>query len=321
MAPEAEAAYENPLIPNAKLRQIYAAMVRSRMLGKALAKRRRGEGVPGLEACLVSTTVDLGQDDFVSDAVMNGTVDFLRGAMFRSTLSGVQTLRETTLESVLRPDDKARRRGLKADCGAPSRLPAMPGNEARFWTAMGIALASKAEHAQERAKANAGAARHGGVVVVYARPGECSPALWRKVLAFTEEQLLPVLFVVLPATQRRGADAKATRPGAMSAVAQRNGIPGMAVDADDAVALYRVAQEAIARARVGGGAALMECVPFLLEGAKRLPQTTADAIEELERYMLVRSVATRRWMEREAESCARRIARIELHPSNEQHTS
>ena len=42
--PKAEVAYENPLIPNAKLRQIYGAMVRARLLGKALAKRRRGKG-------------------------------------------------------------------------------------------------------------------------------------------------------------------------------------------------------------------------------------------------------------------------------------
>ena len=307
---EAEAAYENPLIPNAKLRQIYVAMVRARLLGKALAKRRRGEGALGLEACLVSTSVDLGQDDFVSDAVMNGTVDFLRGAMFEPT-SGVtvQALRDTTLESVLRPDHKARRRGLKADCGAPSRLPAMPENEARFWAAMGIALALKAQHAHGRAETNADAARRDGVMVVYARHGEGSPALWRQVLVFAAEHLLPVLFVVLPATQRRGAKTKATRSGAMSAISHRHGIPGMAVDADDAVALYRVAQEAIARARIGGGAALMECVPFLLEDTKHLPQTTADAIEELERYMLGRGVATRRWMEREAESCARRIAK------------
>lgn len=307
---EAEAAYENPLIPNANLRQIYGAMARARLLGKALAKRRRGKGAVGLEACLVSTSVDLGQDDFVSDAVMGGTVDFLRGTMFEPTLGGtVQALRETTLESVLRPDDKARRRGLKADCGAPMRLPAVPGNEARLWSAMGIALALKARHTHGRVETSADAARRNGVVVVYARPGEGSPALWRKVLAFAAEHLLPALFVVLPATQRRGVNAKATTPGAMSAVSHRHGVPGMAVDANDAVALYRVAQEAIARARIGGGAALMECVPFLLEGTKQLPQTLADAIEELERYMLGRGVATRRWMEREAESCAKRIAK------------
>jgi TPP-dependent pyruvate/acetoin dehydrogenase alpha subunit len=306
----AEVAYENPLIPNAKLRQIYAAMVRARLLGKALAKRRRGQGALGLEACLVSTSVDLGQDDFVSDAVMDGTVDFLRGAMFESTPEvTVQALRGTTLESVLRPGHKAGRRGLKADCGAPSRLAAMPRIEARFWTAMGIAFELKAQHAHGRAETNADAAKRDGVVVVYARPGEGSPALWRNILAFAAEHLLPVLFVVLRTVQRQGANAKATRPGAMSAVSHRHGVPGMAVDADDAVALYRVAQEAIARARIGGGAALMECVPFLVEGTKRLPQTTGDAIEGLERYMLARGVATKRWMEREAESCARRIVK------------
>jgi TPP-dependent pyruvate/acetoin dehydrogenase alpha subunit len=181
----------------------------------------------------------------------------------------------------------------------------MPGIEARFWTAMGIALALKAQDAHGRAETNADAARRDGVVVVYARPGEGSPALWRNVLAFAAEHLLPVLFVVLPAPRPRSANSKATSPGAMSAVSHRHGVPGMAVDADDAVALYRVAQEAIARARFGGGPALMECVPFLLEGTKRKPQTTGDAIEGLERYMLARGVATKRWMEREAKSCAR----------------
>lgn len=299
--PAAEAAFENPLIPNARLRQIYLAMVQARLLGNALAKRRLGENMLGLEACLASTSVDLGPGDFVSDALLGGTVDFLRGKSFRYVAGGtVKVPCDVTLESVLRPNGMVSKRGLKADCGAPSRLPAIPGHEARIWSALGIALSLKTQHAYERAKTKTNA--DGGVVVVYARPGEISPLIWRKALAFAAEQLLPVLFVVLPSVR-----AKANA-GAMCAVAHRSGIPGMAVDAGDAVALYRVAQEAIGRARIGGGAALMECVPFVLEGTKSRAQGPADAIAGLEAYMLGRGVGTRQWMAREAKACARRIA-------------
>ena len=84
-------AYENPLIPNARLRQIYLAMLRAQMLEKALPAARRtravaavsqgyATGIAGLEACLASTSVDLGPHDLVSDALAGGVLDFLRGA-------------------------------------------------------------------------------------------------------------------------------------------------------------------------------------------------------------------------------------------------
>jgi len=81
------------------------------------------------------------------------------------------------------------------------------------------------------------------------------------------------------------------------------------VDAEDAVAIYRVAQESIGHARIGGGAALMECVPFVLEGAVGKVRVTEDAIAGLERYMLQRGVATRAWMERETKNFAKRLAK------------
>jgi TPP-dependent pyruvate/acetoin dehydrogenase alpha subunit len=290
---ESETAYENPLIPNAKLRQIYAAMVRARMVSERLAaraKRGGGTGARGLEACLVSTSVDLGPHDLVSDTLDGGAMEFLRGA---------------TAERVLRPEERARKRGLRADCGAAARLPGAPGIQERMWAALGAAAALKAETAQEKVDAELEARRQAGVAVVYARGGEVSTALWRKVLAFAATEELPVLFVVLPALR----EARGAKAGGTSAIALQHGIPGMAVDADDAVAIYRVAQEAIGRARIGGGAALIECVPFVIEGAKGRRGARADAIVGLEQYMLGRGVVKKSWMEREATSFAKRMAR------------
>ncbi len=287
---DSKAAWENPLIPNARLRQIYVALMQARTLARAVPARRRNNATLGIEACLVSPAIDLGAGDLVSDALGGGVVEFLRGAM---------------LVEVLGSGKISRRRGVTAGCGEAARLPDVPGAAERIWAALGAAAALKAASARAKieAKARGTEAKQPGVVLVYAFPGETTLALWRKALTFAREKELPVLFVILPATQRKGSTAKV---GGLSALAIRCGVPGIAVDADDAVALYRVVQESIGHARIGGGPALMECVPFVLEatGSKRSP--TTDAIAGLERYMLQRGVATPAWMEREAKSFARR---------------
>ena len=284
-ATETEAAFENPLIPNAKLRQIYLAMVRMRLLDDM--QRRRRAGARGLEACMASTSVDLGPRDLVSDVVAGAGVEFLRGA---------------TAESVLRPESK-RKRGLKAECGYAARLPAVAGIQERVWAALGAAAALKAQHAQDKAESK-DATTQSGVAVVYTRIGEVSPGLGRSALAFAAAEQLPVLFVVLPQPR----NIKPTKPGAMGSIALRQGLPWIAVDVNDAVAIYRVAQEAIGRARIGGGAALIECVPFLLDGAKAGRDASGEAIAVLEQHILDRKVATISWMQREAKSFAKRVA-------------
>jgi hypothetical protein len=288
---DAGAAWENPLTPNAKLRQIYRAMVRARTLARALPAGRR-DGL-GLEACLVSASVDLGPGDLVSDAIGGGVVEFLRGA---------------GLGAVLRPG-KAKR-GPVADCGAATRLPGGMGIAERIWVALGAAAAVKAAGAQAKVEAKAAGTTAGEspkdtqvVVVVYVLAGEVSAAVWRKALTFAAKRELPVVFVVLPARGGKG------RAGGVIALAQRCRVPGIPVDADDAVAIYRVAQESIGRARIGGGAALMECVPFVLEGVAGKGTAPSDGIAGLERYLLQRGVATRMWMEREAKGFAKQVAR------------
>ena len=308
---DAGTAWENPLIPNARLRQIYLAMAQARTLEKTLPAAKRGRaigsgakpaGTIGLEACLVCTAADLGPGDLVSDALAGGVVEYLRG---------------TALNEILRPGKAARfgRRGAGVHgvtlvCAAAGRLPGLTGSAERMWAALGAAAALKAAaQARVEDKMEGGTARQAGVVVVYTLPGEVSAALWKKGLKFAEEQELPIVFVVLPAARARGSKARSARAGGVSALALGCGVPAIVVDADDAVAIYRVAQESIGRARMGGGAALMECVPFVLEGAAGKARVTDDAIAGLERYLVQRGVATRTWMEREAKAFAKRIAR------------
>jgi TPP-dependent pyruvate/acetoin dehydrogenase alpha subunit len=325
---KAGAAWENPLIPNARLRQIYRAMVQVRALARALpaAKRARAvqasdkstgrkfaatnsTGTFGQEAALVSAAFDLGAGDLVSDALAGGVVDYLRGR---------------SLGEVLRAEpSKASRKRVGKGAASPvaARLAAPPGVAERIWAALGAAAALKAVTAQARCEAqskakdkaedkadatDATAARPAGVVVVYALAGEVPAGLWKKALRFAAEQELPVVFVVLPAARARGGRAKT---GGVSALALGCGVPAIVVDADDAVAIYRVAQESIGHARIGGGAALMECVPFVPVGSTGKARVTQDAIAELERTMAQRGIANRAWMEREAKAFAKRVAR------------
>jgi TPP-dependent pyruvate/acetoin dehydrogenase alpha subunit len=286
-AVEASAVYENPLIPNARMRQIYLAMMRARMLEKALPAGRRGRvvtggpkghaaGTVGMEACLVSPSADLRPGDLVSDALAGGVVEFLRGA---------------TLATALLAGKVSRKDGVVADCGAAARLPDVSGIAERLWAAVGAAAALKAT-----------AAKEAGVVVAYVRPGEVPAAVWRKLLEFAAEQVLPILFVVMPAARGRAAAA------GVGALALRCGVPGIAVDGDDAVAIYRVAQESIGRARIGGGAAVIECVPFVVSGAKGKRGQPSDAIAAMEGYLLQRGVVKQAWMDRESRIFAQRLA-------------
>ena len=86
--------YENPLVPNAKLRQMYVAMAEARVLDEYVArlqkrakgnKRRRRldsrlDSIRGQEACRVSTAMDLGPGDLVSDSQVGVVMDLIAGA-------------------------------------------------------------------------------------------------------------------------------------------------------------------------------------------------------------------------------------------------
>jgi pyruvate dehydrogenase E1 component alpha subunit len=269
-------------MPNAKLRQMYSAMLRLRLLGDRLGqleKRTRSDGVRGLEACFVSTIIDLRPEDFVSDAFQSRALDFLRGS---------------AAEQVLHPDRRLRAAGTLANCGAGTRLTAPAAGQERLWAAVGAAATLKANSLRT-------GARDGAVLICYMRPNDAQPAAWTKALAHVSANKLPLLFVVLP-----GGKTQGSRTGQMAALALRCHIPGMPVDQHDAVALYRVTQEAIGHARIGGGGALIECVRYVVEGKKT---ATSDAISDLGQYMLQRRVADTRWMDREANSFRKRIDR------------
>lgn len=262
--------HENPLVPNTKLRELYLAMVEARVLDEHRAGRKadgkkqpRLHSMRGEEACRASTAIDLQSGDLVSDAQPGVTLDLPAGVR---------------VDSLLPPPSKRSAGGRRVQQAEVRQLPWIRNSGERLRLAMGAALSLKT-------------LKQGNLVVAYARQGELGSGEWRKILKIASRLELPIFFVLLPAAPAKKKPEKKSLRTRMRSC----GVPGIAVDADDAIALYRVAQETYGRIRGGGGPVFMECVAFSLEGPRRISQS--DSIVQLKQYLLERKVATLSWLD------------------------
>jgi TPP-dependent pyruvate/acetoin dehydrogenase alpha subunit len=277
--------HENPLVPNKKLRQMYVAMVEARVLDehilrlqKKVKARRRLESIRGQEACRVSTAIDLGPGDLVSDSQVGVVMDMLAGEKVDSLLKRVAALHSgKKIKNAMVTGISARLLPWIEDAGERLRM------------AMGAALSFKT-----LGQAN--------VVVAYVRHGEVARGVWRQVLGLASKLELPVIFVVLPPVKGKKRNGMAN----LSAKTARWGVPGIPVDAGDAVALYRVAQESMGRTRGGDGPVLIECMQCRVEG--KGAGASVDPVEEMAKFLLGRKVCTKAWLENAGEGLRRRIA-------------
>jgi 2-oxoisovalerate dehydrogenase E1 component len=96
---------------------------------------------------------------------------------------------------------------------------------------------------------------------------------------------LPVVFVCennLYATEV--AFSEATKNPSVASRGQAYGLPGVEVDGNDVLAVYRAAEEAVSRARSGGGPTLLECKTYRTrahaEGMRDAGYRTKEEVEE-----------------------------------------
>ena len=104
---------------------------------------------------------------------------------------------------------------------------------------------------------------------------------------------LPVLFV------EDGQDAANGRPAARNGHAPFEEI-AIPVDAQDVIAMYRVAHESISRAREGTGPTRIQCVSWPLagkaaSGRRANEAASADAVEHLEAWLEARGLPAQDW--------------------------
>jgi len=278
--------HENPLVPNKKLRQIYEAMVEARTLDEHIAKmqkgvkaRRRLDSTRGQEACRVSTAIDLQPGDLVSDSHAGVVMDLLSGTKVDSLLKRVAAFNLGKIDGAT----------LSRDGVSGRQLPWMEDPLDHLKMAMGAALSFKT-------------LKRENVVVAYVRSGELAKSQWRQVLELVSKLDLPMIVVILPVT----AEKTSTPTENLSSKARSFGLPGIPVDAGDAVALYRVAQESMGRTRTGGGPVLIECVAYETKGAK--VDSPGDPLLQMKEFLLGRKVCTEARLQNAGDSLRRRLS-------------
>lgn len=278
------APHENPLVPNKKLRQLYTAIVEARLLDEHIAAlykgakaRRRLDSTRGQEACRVSTAIELKPGDLVCDAQVNAIMALLFGTKLGAISGQVHELASGARERWIPFGDESTRR---------RQLPWIEDANDRLKMAMGAALAFKT-------------LKQSNIVVAYVVPSEISKEVWRQLLVAAAKLELPIIFVVLPGV-------KAKREIDRCALAREAGVPGIPVDANDAVALYRVSQESIGRTRGGDGPVLIECIAGT--SARQKPDETNDPVLHTKSFLIGRKVCTEAWANRAGEAFRKKLA-------------
>ncbi len=162
-------------------------------------------------------------------------------------------------------------RRISADGPLPGMLASAPAAEARFAIATGYAMARQGA---------------GGITLAFSGPGIASLDAFEPALAYAAKHKLGIVFIIETAADADVSSARHTEP---------LGLYGIPVDGNDVIAVYRVAQEAIHRARRGVGPTLIDCKPWPLARKQDGP---ADPVRRLEQALERRALATAKLRER-----------------------
>ena len=127
--------------------------------------------------------------------------------------------------------------------------------------------------------------KNGRVVVAFFGDGAANEGSFHEAINLAATWKLPAVFVC--ENNLYGFSTHYMRTMAIEDIADRGagyGIPGVAVDGMDVLAVYEAAGEAVQRARAGGGPTLIECKTYRFRGHSRMEKPNYRTEEELERW-------------------------------------
>lgn len=130
----------------------------------------------------------------------------------------------------------------------------------------------------------------GAITVIFSAHAAAEPLL-REAHALAARAKLPVLFV------ERGLSDQGKQPAHSPARNHddANWIPAIPVDAQDVMAIYRVAHESITRAREGSGPTRLQCMPWPVSATGGKTSSTGDPVGHLERWLAGRGLPAAEW--------------------------
>ncbi|MES2221403.1 MAG: thiamine pyrophosphate-dependent enzyme [Acidobacteriota bacterium] len=281
-----------PLISHEKLRHLYSTMLMCRLLFERALNFQEQTGIsydlslaPGLEATVVGTVIDLRPGDTLAPSHLDLIAGYVKSEPLTELFNQLER-RQTT------PHDDRSAGGDYAH--APLNI-----------LASATTVAAQLERCTNIAFRNRRMTNE-NIAVAFSSEGSISQLEWRNALRFAGKHSLAIVYVRLR-----------NRIASMTCESMENdadidpikyGFPGITVDARDVVAVYRVAQEAIERARSGRG-------PTLIEAALTVPgrgtfeiyrpedATTRetedpefnDPIKVMERYLMSKRLFSEGW--------------------------
>lgn len=242
------------LISSEKFRQLYAALLKCELLEERLSRlpAEKANGSPSLVPAAVGMTLDLEREDTIVHTPQTFAASLVKGVPAEVLLHHLNNGKSSG--------------GAFAYIESGVLIPtfASPGVPAGL--AAGMALANKMAKNRKIAVAFI----EGDASVLK----ECKDAF-----ELSSAYKLPVLYVIQARLDR--SDVKL--------VANLGKLfPVIAVDAHDPVAIYRVAQESVSRAR-DGGPSLIVCIP----NAAKL--VTANAVRSMEQYLAGKKLFQNSW--------------------------
>ena len=134
-----------------------------------------------------------------------------------------------------------------------------------------------------------------GLVLAFAQAGVSEPG-WQISLEWAQQAQLPLLLACADATGGARSRLEKLREPTLdfetiSRFAKRMKLPVLTVDGEDAVAVYRVMQESVLRARFGSGPAVLWAVVTPTSGAASKRPRSIQPIARLESYLAARNIS------------------------------
>jgi pyruvate dehydrogenase E1 component alpha subunit len=258
-------------LPEELLKRLYGYMLKCRTVeekARTLFKQGRFAGnyyaAVGQEATEVGCTIDLRPEDTIAPAHRDFIANIMKGTPLKFMFAQLYA-RKTS------PDQG---RSSPAHCGyAPLNI-ITPASTiaAQLNIGVGVALAYKMK-------------KQDNVCVALSGDGSTSLGFWHEALNFSGVHKLPIVFVVQNNMWAESVSVKLqTAVEDLSVKAQAYGFPGITVDGNDVVAVYRVAQEAIHRARIGDGPTLIEAKTYRWYGHSEIDPAKYRSPEEVEEW-------------------------------------
>jgi pyruvate dehydrogenase E1 component alpha subunit len=243
-----------PALSPEELRQMYAGMLRSRLLDQRLLPlQRQGRigfyiGATGQEAGVIAGAHAIGPDDWFVPGLRETSAALYRGFPLRTHLAQVF--------------------GNVNDLGQGRQMPCHSGSRASKHIVMSSCVSSQLPHATGiamAAKIKAGPNQRPDVALGYCGDGGTSEEDFHVALNFAATFKAPVVFVCQ--NNQWAISTPLSLQTVSPTIAIKGlayGIPSLRVDGNDVFAMYVAIKQAVDRARAGGGPSFIEALTYRL---------------------------------------------------------